>query len=105
MCFLVCRSFSLHTDTSTEVESDSKTVGHPWRVVAGVCVQRFPILTPNKTDLEHRFEEMQSVMRVERSRLSDFELEEAEYRKKKKERERQAQEEDLGELQVRLSIG
>ena len=94
----------LPTKTPTEVVSESKPVLHPWRVVAGVCIQRFPTLTPDKTDLEQRFEEMQSVMRVERSRLSDFELEEAEYLRKKKERERKAQEEDLEELQVHLLI-
>ena len=66
----------------------------------GVCVQRFPTLSRAKTDLEQRFEEMQMVIRTERSRLSDFELEEAEYFRKKKKRERMAMEEDLDESQV-----
>lgn len=38
---------------------------------------------------------MQEQLRVERSRLSDHELEEREYVKQKRERERQALEEDV----------
>ena len=87
-------------DTVTEMQSDSKPMGYPWRIVVGVCVQRFPTLSRAKTDLEQQFEEMQMVIRTERSRLSDFELEEAEYFRKKKKRERMAMEEDLDESQV-----
>lgn len=87
-------------DVATGVRSDSKPMGHPWRTVVGVCVQRFPTLSRAKTDLEQQFEELQMVIRTERSRLSDFELEEAEYFKKKKKRERMAMEEDLEESQV-----
>lgn len=90
----------LGEDVATGVRSDSKPMGHPWRTVVGVCVQRFPMLSRAKTDLEQQFEELQIVIRTERSRLSDFELEEAEYFKKKKKRERMAMEEDLEESQV-----
>ena len=97
----VCLSASeLGEDTVTEMQSDSKPMGCPWRIVVGVCVQRFPTLSRAKTDLEQQFEEMQMVIRTERSRLSDFELEEAEYFRKKKKRERMAMEEDLDESQV-----
>ncbi len=42
---------------------------------------------------------------MERSRLSDFELEEREYMRKKREREKKALEEDLDETQVRVCVG
>ena len=87
-------------DIATGMRSDSKPMGHPWRTVVGMCVQRFPTLSRAKTDLEQQFEELQMVIRAEKSRLSDFELEEAEYLKKKKKRERMAMEEDLEESQV-----
>ena len=59
-----------------------------------MCVQRFPTLSREKADLEKRYEEMFDTVRVERSRLSDFELEEKEHLRQKKERERRALEDD-----------
>ena len=64
-----------------------------------MCVQRFPKLSREKTDLEQQYEEMIDTVRAERSRLSDFELEEKEQLRQKRERERRALEEDLDSYQ------
>lgn len=86
--------------SSSDPDAPPRPVGHPWRVVAAVCVQRFPILSREKLELELRYEALKDIMREERSRLSDFELEELEHNQKKRERERRALEEDLDERQV-----
>ena len=65
-----------------------------------MCVQRFPTLSQEKTDIEQRYEELRETLRLERSQLSDFELEEAEHLQRKRERERRALEEDMDETQV-----
>ena len=70
-------------------------MGHPWRIVSAVCVQRMPSLTREKTAMELRYEEMKDTLRAERSRMSDFELEELEHFKMKKERQKRALEEDM----------
>lgn len=77
------------------VQEDSKPLGYPWRIVVAVCVQRLPSLSREKTDVERRYQKLKEQLRVERSRLSDHELEEREYVKQKRERERQALEEDV----------
>lgn len=75
-------------------------VGHPWRIVSAVCVQRMPSLSRDKTDIELRYEQLKDKIRIEKSKLSDFELEEAEHLAIKKEREKRALEEDLDLTQV-----
>ena len=89
-------------DAAAEVQASDKPrpLGHPWQIVAAVCVQRFPKLSRERTNLEQRFEEMMDTVRAERSRLSDFELEEREQLRRKRERERKALEEDLDGAQV-----
>ena len=77
----------------------------PWRVVAAVCLQRFPTLSLLSSPLAAKMETLKDVQRVERSRRSDFELEEAEYLRKKRERERRALEEDPDETQVSVLRG
>jgi len=47
-----------------------------WRIVSSVCLARFPRLTRPKTELQLQFEAVQEQLRFERSRLSDYELEE-----------------------------
>lgn len=78
----------------------SLPVGHPWRIVSAVCVQRMPSITREKTDIEQCYEELKDALRMEKSRLSDFELEEAKHFEMKKERQRKALEEDMDAVQV-----
>ena len=85
--------------------SSAHPVGHPWRIVSAVCVQRMPSLSREKTEMELRYEELKDTVRAERSRMSDFELEGAEHFKTKKERQRRALKEDLDETQVCLYVG
>ena len=59
-----------------------------------------PSITREKTELELRYEELKDTMRAERSRLSDFELDEAKHLEMKKERERRALEEDIDTAHV-----
>lgn len=47
-----------------------------WKIVSSVCLARFPKLTRPKTELQLQFEAVQEQLRLERSRLSDYELEE-----------------------------
>ena len=68
--------------------------------MSAVCVQRMPSITREKTELELRYEELKDTMRAERSRLSDFELDEAKHLEMKKEREKRALEEDIDAAQV-----
>ena len=44
-------------------------------IISAVCVERLPCVTPDKTDLEMRFEELQNQLELEHSVLSDDELE------------------------------
>ena len=59
-----------------------------------MCVQRMPTLSREKTALEMEHEELQDQVRMERSKLSDFELEELDYEAAKKARIKKALEED-----------
>ena len=65
-----------------------------------MCVQRMPSLVRQKSDLEQRYDDLKDTLRLERSRLSDFELEEAKHAAMKREREKRALEEDLDMAQV-----
>ena len=68
--------------------------------MTAVCVQRMPVLSRERTDLEIRYQEMSDQVRMERSRRSDFELEEMEFDKVKKARIKKAQEEDIAGAKV-----
>lgn len=77
--------------------------GKPWRIVAAACVQRLPVLSREKSEIELQVNAMKDTLRAERSRLSDFELEERENKRLKRQREKRALEEDLDEGQVSIS--
>lgn len=64
--------------SSAEDVSRPKNCGKTsqWRVVSSVCLARFPKLIQPKTELQMQFEAVQEQLRLERSRLSDYELEE-----------------------------
>lgn len=72
--------------------------------MAAVCVQRLPLLSREKTELELRVEAMKDTLRAEKSRLSDFELEESENQRLKRQREKRALEGDVGNIQVSFSF-
>ena len=59
-----------------------------------------PSLTREKTEIEQRYEELKDTMRGERSRLSDFELDEMKHLEMKKAREKRALEEDVDTAEV-----
>ena len=61
-----------------------------------------PTLSREKHALELKYEQMKDQVRAERSKLSDFELEERDYERKKKARIKKAQEED-SVVKVRLN--
>lgn len=80
----------------------------PWRIVAAVCVQRMPTISREKTALELRYEELKDQTRLERSKRSDFELEELKFERVKEARIKKAQDEAIDDLKVclcRVSIG
>ena len=66
---------SLVSQTQREdIDHENRPEGFPWRLVAAVCVIRFPTVSRDKTELEKRFEEMQIQREREKSVLSDYEL-------------------------------
>jgi hypothetical protein len=81
-----------YLEPTSEIPSD---VCQELRIVAAACVQRMPILSREKSALEFKYEEMKDQARMERSKLSDFELEEQEYESMKRERIKKAQEEGV----------
>lgn len=72
--------------------------------MAAACVQRIPTLSREKCSLELEYEQMKDQVRVEQSKLSDFELEERDYESRKKARMKKAQEEG-SVVKVRLNVG
>ena len=68
--------------------------------MAAACVQRMPLISPEKSEIELRVEDLKDKVRAERSKLSDFELEERKNQQLKREREKRALEEDLEGGQV-----
>ena len=85
------------TDPPVPENTDIGTKQQPWRVVAAICVQRMPTLGREKTALELQFQEMKDQVRMEKSKLSDHELEEVEFEKLKKVRVQKAQDEQIAE--------
>lgn len=82
----LCRHYAT-ANNSTAPDSSSfaeEVVSRPrpnmnsaqWRIVSSVCLGRFPKLVRPKTELQLQFEAVQEQLRLERSRLSDYELEE-----------------------------
>ncbi len=78
-------------------ESAAVRAKNPWRVVAAACVQRMPTLGREKTALDQRYQELKDQVRVEKSKMSDHELEEIEFKKAEKARVQKAQEEQIAE--------
>lgn len=72
--------------------------------MAAVCVQRMPTLSQEKAAFELKYEEMKDHVGVEKSKLSDFELEELEFGRVKAARIKIAQEEDIADMKVWLLI-
>ena len=83
-----------------EDASQATPTTHPWRIVTAACVQRMPLVTREKSEIELRVEDLKDKLRSERSKLSDFELEERKNQQLKREREKRALEEDLEGEQV-----
>ena len=44
------------------------------RIFSGVCVQRLPVITKEKSELEKQFEELQHQLELEHSSLSEDEV-------------------------------
>lgn len=63
-----------HASASNDSKINRKSA--QWKIVSSVCLARFPKLTRQKTELQLQFEAIQEQLRLERSRLSDYELEE-----------------------------
>ena len=68
-------------ESTSSVEDEIEDASQPkksarWKIVSSVCLARFPKLTRPKTELQLQFEAVQEQLRLERSRLSNYELEE-----------------------------
>lgn len=81
--FSACRYYAgisnkVVSESVEEVVTQSKTdiKSSQWRIVSSVCLARFPRLIRPKTELQLQFEAVQEQLRLEKSRLSDYELEE-----------------------------
>jgi len=93
----VCRCITSEAINS-EVPTDSQASARSrirWRTVGSVCLARFPTLTLPKSELRLQFEEVQKQLRFEKSRLSDYELEEIKIREIVEEIERKAKLDEL----------
>ena len=53
------------------------------RIFSGVCVQRLPVITKEKSELEKQFEELQHQLELEHSALSEDEVQWKEILKRK----------------------
>ena len=63
--------------------------------MVAICLQRMPVLSREKALLEVEYEQLSDQIKMERSKLSDFELEEQKYEEMKKARIKKALEEDV----------
>jgi large subunit ribosomal protein L46 len=66
-------STALVSCTQTK-DTENRSEGFPWRLVAATCVIRFPTVSRDKPELQKRFEEIQIQKETERSVLSNYEL-------------------------------
>ena len=60
-----------------------------------VCVERVPLVTPSKSDLEKQFEDLQEQLELEHSSLSDYEISKAKMIKKREELKNDEDNEEL----------
>ena len=58
MCACVCVVIFLPSLSLAPAQEEAKPLGHPWRVVVAVCVQRLPNLARERADVEKRYEEL-----------------------------------------------
>ena len=82
----LCRCYAVISSTAVpdSIPSVDDDVSQPkvnrkrsqWRIVSSLCLARFPKLVRPKTELQLQSEAVQEQLRLERSRLSDYELEE-----------------------------
>ena len=91
--------------SSTQLADQSPTTKEEyrerrWKIKAAACVQRFPVIGSEKGALERRYEEFMEQIRFEKSRLSDYELEELREKEKIDARQKQALEQDLSDAQL-----
>ena len=75
------------------------------RVIVATCLQRMPLLNREKNRLEKEYETLADKYRMERSRLSDFELQAALETEKLRSREKRALDEDLSDSQSKELFG
>lgn len=68
--------------------------------MAGVCVLRMPSLSREKSATALQFEEMMDQIQMEKSKLSDFELEVMEHKRAREERIKKALEDERPESEV-----
>ena len=73
----MCRtSTSSRSFCSSAVQStEDQHIHQQPRILTAVCLERLPRITPNKTELEKRFELLQEQLELEHSVLSDEEIE------------------------------
>ncbi|XP_029354552.1 large ribosomal subunit protein mL46 [Echeneis naucrates] len=57
-----------------EKQSDAERFGSPWALMAAVCLQRLPVISAQRSPIEQRFSRMMGQMELEKSVLSDHEL-------------------------------
>lgn len=76
-----------------------------WTIKASACLQRFPVVSREKRGLERQYEDFLEQLRFEKSRLSDYELEELKEKEKLEARRKQALEEDLSDAQLQRMDG
>lgn len=82
----LCRCYAVNNSTAVpdSMPSVDDDVSQPkvdrrwsqWRIVSSLCLARFPKLVRPKMELQLQAEAVQEQLRLERSRLSDYELEE-----------------------------
>jgi len=90
-----CRVTNEVTNPQILTDSQLPTSKIRWRTVGSVCLARFPRLTQPKSELRLQFEAIQNQLRFEKSRLSDFELEEIKIKEIVEEIERKAKLDEL----------
>ncbi|XP_022599983.1 39S ribosomal protein L46, mitochondrial isoform X1 [Seriola dumerili] len=55
-------------------KSETERASSPWALMAAVCLQRLPVISADSTPIEQRFSAMIQQMELEKSLLSDHEL-------------------------------
>uniref|UniRef100_A0A1A8N832 Large ribosomal subunit protein mL46 n=1 Tax=Nothobranchius rachovii TaxID=451742 RepID=A0A1A8N832_9TELE len=71
-----CRHFSITSVSRATPQPKDVTwrVGSPWTLTAAVCLQRLPVISADCNPLEQRFKNLMQQMELEKSLLSDHEL-------------------------------